>query len=104
MRSAPLMVSVEILDHPNAPTTVTLIGRDAWAFLELRRAGEAGCTPIDHPGPRWSGYVLKLRRAGLRVETIHESHGGAFPGRHARYVLRSLVRIIEQTSPQTKAA
>ena len=73
-----------------------VIGRDAWALLNLIRAGEAGCTPIDTPGPRWSHYVFKLRRAGFVIETIDESHGGPFAGSHARYVLRSRVTILQQ--------
>ena len=60
----------------------------------LVKAGTAGCTPINHPGPRWSGYVHKLRKLGIHVETVHERHGGTFAGRHARYVLRSVVQIV----------
>jgi hypothetical protein len=74
--------------------TVVIHGRDAWALQELVMAGAKGCTPIDHPGPRWSGYVHKLRKLGLRIETVHERHGGTFAGRHARYVLHSVVRIV----------
>jgi hypothetical protein len=48
-----------------------------------------------HPGPRWSSYVHKLRKAGIIVETIREMHGGPFAGPHARYVLRSQVTILE---------
>lgn len=70
-------------------------GRDAWALAELLKAGAAGCTPITHPGPRWSGYVLKLRKAGVAIETVHEMHAGAYRGRHARYVLRSPIEVIE---------
>jgi len=66
------------------------------ALLELKAANENGCTPIDHPGPRWSGYVHKLRRAGIIVETIREKHGGPFSGQHARDVLRSLISILEK--------
>ena len=32
-------------------------GRDAWALHALIDAGDRGCTPIDHPGPRWSGFA-----------------------------------------------
>jgi hypothetical protein len=74
---------------------VTVRGRDAWALLELKGANEDGCTPIDHPGPRWSGYVHKLRNTGINIETIRENHGGPFAGQHARYVLRSQVTILE---------
>jgi hypothetical protein len=76
--------------------TITPAGRDAWALSSLIAAGAAGCTPIDHPGPRWSGYVFKLKRVyGLSVETITEMHGGAYAGKHARYVLRSRVAFAD---------
>jgi hypothetical protein len=70
-------------------------GRYAWALAELVKAGPAGCTPITQPGPRWSGYILKLRKAGIEIETIHEMHGGAYAGHHARYVLRSPIEVVE---------
>ena len=75
---------------------VCVRGREAWALLELMKSGDAGCTPIDHPGPRWSGYVHDLRKLGFIIETIREAHGGAFPGGHARYVLRSRVTILNK--------
>lgn len=78
--------------------TLTVVGRSAWALQNLVQAGKAGCTPIDHPGPRWAHYVLCLRKAGLLIETIHESHGGPFPGHHARYVLRSDVQLVDEQS------
>lgn len=74
---------------------VKVSGRDAWALQELLDAGEMGCTPIDNPAPRWSGYVFKLRAAGFNIETVHEVHKGPFPGTHARYVLRSRVTFFE---------
>ena len=73
-----------------------VVGRDAWALLNLIRAGERGCTPITTPGPRWSHYVYKLRKAGFIIETIDENHGGPFAGTHARYVLRSQVTILRE--------
>jgi hypothetical protein len=73
-----------------------VVGRDAWALKNLMNAGKRGCTPIDHPGPRWSHYVWKLRGMGFIVETVHEDHGGPFAGTHARYVLHSDVAIIEE--------
>jgi hypothetical protein len=57
----------------------------------LLDAGEGGCTPITHPGPRWSDYVFKLRRDGFVIESIEEQHGGCFSGKHVRYVLKSEV-------------
>ena len=74
---------------------ITVQGREAWALLALKSAGENGCTPIDVPGPRWSAYVHDLRRLGTVIETIRETHGGKFPGQHARYVLRSRITIID---------
>lgn len=89
-----LVIRARILPDGN---TVTVVGREAWALRNLVNAGSSGCTPIDHPGPRWSAYVLDLRGMGFQIETIHEKHEGPFPGSHARYVLRSDVQIFEDS-------
>jgi hypothetical protein len=69
--------------------------RKIWALDELMQAGETGCTPIDNPAPRWSGYIYKLKRNhGLSIETINEPHGGPFKGMHGRYILRSIVKAV----------
>lgn len=81
------------IEPDGAETTIT--GRDAWALHQLVNAGKTGVTPIDTPGPRWSGYVFNLRQLGLVIETVHEKHGGPFPGTHARYVLHTEVSILE---------
>lgn len=73
---------------------LTVKGQDAWALLELIKAGDDGIAPLDTPGPRWSGYVHQLRKAGLVIATIYESHLGPFPGTHARFVLRSEVIVM----------
>lgn len=73
--------------------TTAVVGRVAWALLSLMREGEAGCTPINRPAPRWSDYVFRLRGQGFNIETIDESHGGPFSGTHARYVLRDQVSV-----------
>ena len=73
-----------------------VVGRDAWALLNLIEAGKRGCTPITTPGPRWSHYVWKLRGMGFIIETVHEDHGGPFAGTHARYVLHSQVTILRE--------
>jgi len=70
--------------------SVIVKGRDRWALECLIAAGERGCTPIDTPGPRWSGYVFNLRDLGIQIETVTEPHSGPFKGTHARYVLRSV--------------
>ena len=78
-------------------------GRDAWALLQLVAAGTNGCTPIDNPGPRWSGYVFNLKRKhGLAIVTYHEGHKGSFPGTHGRYVLVSDVKIISRSGLQNQ--
>src|SRR5438105_1346105 len=74
-------------------TCITLHGRDAWALVQLVAAGPQGVTPIERAGPRWSAYVFKLRKAGISILTIRESHGGQFPGHHARYVLTAPVFV-----------
>jgi hypothetical protein len=91
-RAISLVVRVRIDDG----LVVTVLGREPWALLAMQAAGERGCTPIDHPGPRWSGYVLDLRKLGFVIETIHEPHGGNFPGSHARYVLRSRITVLDK--------
>ena len=68
----------------NGGQVIAVRGRDAWASLELKSANDTGCTPIHQPGPRWSGYLHKLRKTGIIVETIREAHGGQFSGQHAR--------------------
>lgn len=75
---------------------VELYGREAWALGALVHAGRGGCTPIDHPGPRWSDYVFKLRKRGFAIETIDEQHGGPYPGTHARYVLQQRVEFVNE--------
>lgn len=72
------------------------IGRNAWALDALIKAGTTGVTPIDNPAPRWSAYVHKLRtECGLEIETLHEPHGGDYPGTHARYVLKTRIEVVE---------
>lgn len=72
---------------------IGVLGREAWALLELVEAGSRGCTPIDNPAPRWSHYVWLLRGDGFKVETVDESHAGPFAGSHARYVLHDDVTL-----------
>jgi hypothetical protein len=92
-----MCLHVAVLLDDGSERFVYPVGRDAWALANLIEAGNAGCTPIDNPGPRWSHYVFKLRHEyGLNIETIDEPHGGPYAGTHARYVLRETVRVIER--------
>lgn len=87
--------------HLSDGTTREIIvqGRDRWALECLIRAGEQGCTPIDHPGPRWSAYTFDLRHEhGLAIDTLTEPHDGPFSGTHARYVLRLAVTYIGEVA------
>ena len=82
--------------HPNGGIDqIAVSGRDRWALEALIAAGPKGCTPIDTPGPRWSGYVHNLRKLGVPIETVTEPHDGPFAGTHARYVLRASVERSE---------
>jgi hypothetical protein len=83
--------SIKVLHEDNIQTVE---GRRAWALERLITAGSAGCTPLDHPAPRWAAYVHRLRQEGFSIETITEAHGGAYAGHHARYVLRTPVSVI----------
>lgn len=76
--------------------TKSFDGRVAWALGRLIDAGERGVTPIEYPAPRWSQYVMMLRREGVVIETIEERHGGPFRGWHGRYVLRSPVIVLHR--------
>lgn len=85
---------IATIHRPNGQTrSISLLGREAWALLELVEAGAAGCTPIDNPAPRWSHYVWLLRGDGFKIETVDEPHAGPFAGSHARYVLHDDVTL-----------
>jgi hypothetical protein len=87
----------EIHNPDGSTAQISLLGRLRWALENLIRAGERGCTPIDQPAPRWSGYVHELRREfGVAISTIREPHAGPFPGRHGRYVLAVRVSPVTQ--------
>ncbi|MDX0911939.1 hypothetical protein GOL41_17385 [Sinorhizobium medicae] len=93
-------IRVNILNDNNEPCgfPVTFVGREAYTLRKLIDAGERGISSIDQVGIRLSHYVLKIRRAGITVETVSISHGGAFPGVHGVYKLRSRLRIIEDNT------
>ena len=74
---------------------IAIGGRERWALEVLMVSGPAGCAPLDHPGPRWSGYIFALRGLGIEIETRTERHGPPFEGNHDRYVLTSTVAQVE---------
>jgi len=89
-------ITIRFIVGDLAGYSLTLKGRDAWALAELVRAGKNGCTPINNPAPRWSAYVHNLRHEyRLIIETVNEPHGGDYAGTHARYVLITPVRFLD---------
>ena len=70
-------------------TETSYPGRAAWMLDALIQRGAAGVSSLECQGPRVSHYVFVLRRSGLQIETVDESHGGAFSGSHARYILKT---------------
>ena len=99
------MLNINAGDRDSNPVTAlcvkhgecetTLKGREAFALNALVERGAQGVTPLEWVGPRWSDYCLKLRRRGFDIETINERHGGAYAGRHGRYILRSPITVLE---------
>ena len=81
-----------IISNDEEVFDVILSGRQAWALQQLVLAGIKGCTPLEHPAPRWSAYIHELRQRGIKIETIREKHAGQFAGTHGRYVLCSSVK------------
>jgi hypothetical protein len=81
------------LDGVGEPKTFK--GRFAWTLAQLISAGSGGVTSFERPAPRWSHYVMMLRRNGVAIQTKEERHGGEFKGRHGRYVLSSPVEVLE---------
>jgi hypothetical protein len=70
-------------------------GQAAKSLLALVAAGDKGVTALEVScwAYRFAAYCHDLRhKHGLVIETIRESHGGGWHGRH---VLRSPVEIVE---------
>ena len=93
-------IRVNVLNDNNEPCgfPVTFVGREAYTLRKLIDAGERGISSLDHVGIRLSHYVMKLRRAGITVETVPTAHDGDFPGVHGVYKLRSRVRVLEDNT------
>jgi len=84
---------VKAIGPDGQPFTVT--GQNAKALLALVKAGAAGVTALDVAAWafRLAAHCHVLRhRHHLSIFTLWEGHEG---GRHARYVLRSTVTILE---------
>mgnify|MGYP004524483811 CR=1 FL=1 len=85
--------TIHHLTDPSGNVTVNIVGRDGWALLHLMVVGAKGLTTLGRPAPRWSGFVHKLRRAGLNITTEEEGHPGTFSGTHGRYRLQDRATV-----------
>lgn len=89
-------IVVKAIEPGGQPFTV--LGQVAKVLLALVEVGEAGITPLAREtwSLRLSDHVRTLKnRHGLVIVTLWGKHDA---GRHARYVLRSTVTIIEVIS------
>lgn len=82
--------------------TLRLKGREAWTLTCLMEVREHGVIPLERPAPRWSAYVHSLRKRGLSIDTIDESHAGPYSGTHGRYILRTPLRVLKAVSAGEK--
>jgi hypothetical protein len=89
----------EVIPTGGEPFPIAVKGRLKWALKALLEAGGRGCTSLENPAPRWSGYIHQLRALGVEIETRHEPHGGEFAGHHGRYILQSAVRFMALGNP-----
>jgi hypothetical protein len=87
------------LHGPERVETITISGRPGWLLRRLFDAGAAGLTAADLPaGLRISGYIHKLRSAGVQITTRYEANSGAFGGAHGRFILASNVKPINEAA------
>lgn len=78
-----------------------LVGRYSQALSALIGAGARGVTAaeISSWALRMSHYVWHLRReCGLEIETRMEPNGPPYYGRHARYYLKTPVRLLDEAA------
>lgn len=73
------------------PRMFTLSGRIGQTMQHLMQAKHQGITSLENPAIRLSAHIHSLREMGFIIDTEMEPHGGAYPGYHARYRLRSSV-------------
>lgn len=92
--------AVAVIRDRDRTERIILTGRQLWALQQLLAAGPEGCTPLHNPAPRWSSYIARLRGKGVPIDTVREAHGGAYPGRHGRYVLAGDVSLEPLAEPE----
>src|SRR5687768_5083972 len=85
---------IKIVVH-DGERELRFVGREAHTLSQLIERGSKGLSSVEQIGPRISHYTMKIRRAGIVVETVKENHAGAFNGWHGRYVLHTPLRVVE---------
>ena len=87
-----------VYDGEGSQRLITVVGRDAWMLGKLVEADAKGCTTLEHPAPRTSHYIWKLRHTyGIAIASLEEEHGGPYAGRHVRYVLQQRVEAMPES-------
>jgi hypothetical protein len=79
-----------------SPNVRVMVGRFAQTAWWLNQAGETGISSLHFPGLRLSHCIKILRDDyAVSIETEREPHGGDYPGRHGRYLLRSRLDVVK---------
>ncbi|MBT3141365.1 helix-turn-helix domain-containing protein [Ruegeria litorea] len=81
------------LQGGDCPRLFTLSGRIGQTMHHLMQAKQQGITSLENPAIRLAAHIHSLREMGFVIDTETEPHGGAYPGYHARYRLRSSVAL-----------
>lgn len=85
-----MQINVTLLGG-DCPRLFTLSGRIGQTMHHLIQAKGQGITSLENPAIRLAAHIHVLRDMGFVIDTEREPHGGAYPGYHARYRLRSSV-------------
>lgn len=91
-----LEITASVQEPSGDVRSIACCGQVARTLRALAEAGPRGVTSLEIStwALRTSHYVFILRRRhSLDIETVREQRAGDFPGTHARYVLRSQVRL-----------
>ena len=99
--------ALDLVDRMASPLNcrpLTLTKRAAWVLGELLAAGPEGISKISYAGVNIGDAILKCRKAGVRIETQHEPHGGEFSGHHGRYVLQSRIVRLDVPTMRTPSS
>ncbi|MDW9711865.1 winged helix domain-containing protein [Sinorhizobium meliloti] len=93
-------IRVNVLNDNNEPCglPVTFVGREAYTLRKLLDAGDRGISSLDHVGIRLAHYCMKIRRAGIVIETVKTPQRGEYRGWYGIYKLRSRLSVLEDNT------